>query len=287
MNNKGYTLVEVLSVFVILGIIIMISVPIVSGVINTSKEKAYDEQVKILEEATRTYMSRNSKELPLYEDEKKCITVETLKNNGFIKDKVIKNPVGRTSEHVEKDEFFDGGVLVTYKNNKYTYKYVDDCGNTVQDDGNGGFTPTASKFTGTIYRWRTKTANNGASISNIGEYTTNASTLNKTYYLKHDVADDIITASYVCFVYNNAEHCMKGGDNGASFAANTQTIKDFQTFNNLPDNANPGCYFYSGFSSCDGGGFDQVNASSDGDVSVGGSSGCSVYAGGNSDCGVS
>ena len=129
MNNKGYTLVEVLSVFVILGIIIMISVPIVSGVINTSKEKAYDEQVKILEEAARTYMSRNSKELPMYENENKCITVETLKNNGFIKDKVIKNPVGITEDHVEKDEFFNGGVLVSYLNNKYVYEYVDDCNN--------------------------------------------------------------------------------------------------------------------------------------------------------------
>ena len=65
MNNKGYTLVELLAVFVVLGVTIMISVPIISSVINTSKEKSYNEQVKILEEAARTYMSRNSKELPL------------------------------------------------------------------------------------------------------------------------------------------------------------------------------------------------------------------------------
>ena len=58
-----------------------------------------------------------------------------------------------------------------------------------------------------------------------------ANKLGHNYYLKHDVEDDIITASYVCFVYNNAEHCLKGADNGASFAANTQTIQDFQTFN--------------------------------------------------------
>ena len=191
--------------------------------------------------------------------------------------------------------------------------------NTEQDDGNGGITPTASKFTGSIYRWNTTAAQNGQSIATvsgtkwcaessefgnscdfgmywesenecnqfltdnsmeatcgqktgtfggIGDYTTDASALNKTYYLKHDVADDIITASYVCFVYNNAEHCMKGGDNGASFAANTQTIKDFQTFNNLPDNANPGCYFNSSYSYCIGGGFDQVSASSNGSMSV-------------------
>ena len=105
----------------------------------------------------------------------------------------------------------------------------------------------------------------------IGEYTTDASTLNKTYYLKHDVVDDKITASYVCFVYNNAEHCMKGGDR-ASYSANQQILRDFQTFNNLPDNTSPGCYWRSSSSNCYGGGFSHVDADSDGHVSVTGSS---------------
>jgi hypothetical protein len=124
-----------------------------------------------------------------------------------------------------------------------------------------------------------------------GDYTTNPSTLNKTYYLKHDVVDDIITNSYVCFVYNNAEHCMKGADNGASFEANTQTIKDFQTFNNLntvsnPSTSNPGCRFTSSESYCDGGGFYRVNAVSDGRVRVDGSSSedCYVDVDGHSYC---
>ena len=161
--------------------------------------------------------------------------------------------------------------------------------NVEQDDGNGGFTPTpaTTPLNGSIYRWSTTTANNGASIRNIGEYTTDASTLNKTYYLKHDVTDDIITASYVCFVYNNAEHCMKGGDGETSFAANTQMIRDYQTFNNLPDNAIPGCGFGSDISSCNGGGgFDQVYADSDGDVYVGGSdfARCEIVSDGNSYC---
>ena len=208
--------------------------------------------------------------------------------------------------------------------------------NAVQDDGNGGFTPTPAKFTGTIYRWNTTYASNGSSIipvsgtkyvitdgnqeapvghyetqsecqtafegfgspsgyscqektgtfGGVGEYTTNASTLNKTYYLKHDVEDDIITASYVCFVYNNAEHCMKGGDSGASFAANTQTIMDYKTFYNLPNEGNPGCGFGSLGSTCYGGGFDNVGASSSGDVRVDGTASeyCLVNYDGHSYC---
>ena len=79
---------------------------------------------------------------------------------------------------------------------------------------------------------------------------------------------------------------MKGGDNGASFAANTQIIQDYQTFYNLPNNANPGCYFYSSSSLCYGGGFDYVDAHSDGHVYVLGSSSedCYVYTDGDSGC---
>ena len=64
MKNKGYTLIELLAVFVVLGIIIMITVPAISGTINSSKTKTYDEQIKMLENAARTYMSENSTLLP-------------------------------------------------------------------------------------------------------------------------------------------------------------------------------------------------------------------------------
>ena len=150
----------------------------------------------------------------------------------------------------------------------------------------------------TIYRWSTTAlANKGSeaassnpyTITNLTEgtdYVTNPSTLNKTYYLKHDVVNDEIINSYVCFVYNNAEHCMKGADGGTSFAANTQIIQDYQTFYNLPNNANPGCYFYSSVSDCNGGGFGEVYASSDGYVNVTGSSSgiCIVSTDGVSNC---
>ena len=128
------------------------------------------------------------------------------------------------------------------------------------------------------------------SYQGIGDYTTDASTLNKNYYLKHDVEDDVITASYVCFVYNNAEHCMKGGDGGASFAANTQMIQDYQSFYNLGAYSNgTGCYFDSSESStslCSGGSIGQVLAGVDDHVYVSDSSSdrCDVLNNGVSYC---
>ena len=179
--------------------------------------------------------------------------------------------------------------------------------NAEQDDGNGGFTPApvSNKYTGSIYRWNTNTVWMASSeapdqglISAAGVYKTEAevptysdrvTAFGKNYYLKHDVVEDVITASYVCFVYNNAEHCMKGADGGASFAANTQMIQEYQTFYNLGAydyNTGMGCGFGSSNSHCYGGGFNHVVSNSYGNVHVYGSSSeyCLVYDDGNSYC---
>lgn len=128
MKNKGYTLIELLAVFVILGVIVMISVPIVSSVLNSSKSKSYDEQVKILENAARTYMSENSTLLP-DENDSYNVTIDELKNSGLLKDEDIKNPIyssGSTEEN-KKNQYFEGCIIVTNTSNKFTYTYQDEC----------------------------------------------------------------------------------------------------------------------------------------------------------------
>ena len=209
MNNKGYTLVELLAVFVVLGVTIMISVPIISSVINTSKEKSYNEQVKILEEAARTYMSRNSKELPPYENTYKCITVEKLKSDGFIKDKDIKNPVGKTEDHEEKNETFDGGVLVSYKNNKYTYKYVDDCNNTKFNN-----VKVYAINTDDIYK-------NTSTLDSIGQTYSSCSETGKNVCLRYTLENNIVTGAEVCFVKDSVESCLQGWVDECQYDENT------------------------------------------------------------------
>ena len=39
----------------------------------------------------------------------------------------------------------------------------------------------------------------------------NASELNKQFYLKHNVVNNIVKTSYVCFIFNNKEYCLQGG----------------------------------------------------------------------------
>ena len=183
------------------------------------------------------------------------------------------------------------------------------CDNDTQEECEGEIESWGTPPEGYSVSCQQKTVTTGG----IGEYTTDASTLNKTYYLKHDVVDDIITNSYVCFVYGSKtaspefietgyedkEFCMKGADGGASFAANTQMIQEYQTFYSLnnvsnPSPRDPGCYFGSSDSRCYGGVFFLVDTDSDGTVYVYGVSSsyvpgssseyCRVYTDGRSLC---
>ena len=66
----------------------------------------------------------------------------------------------------------------------------------------------------------------------IRSYTTDASTLNKTYYSKHTVVNDIITESYACLI-TDKEYCLQGGDNGQAYETNKNIIKSNEAwFNN-------------------------------------------------------
>ena len=147
--------------------------------------------------------------------------------------------------------------------------------NYIQADSNA--TQVQSTYTGSIYRWNDlELANKGSyaviewgssySIADLTKnsdyitqddyptFTQRANAIGKNYYLKHDIVNDEVINSYVCFIYNNSEQCMKGGDSGASFAANTQIIQMYQSYYNLPlvnaGDAVTGCYFTNDTSTC-------------------------------------
>ncbi len=124
--KNAFTLIELLVVITILAIIALISMPIVNNVITQSKERTYNEQEKAIVDATKTYITTHSTELP-NADTPKCISVAILKNEGLLKNADIKNPVGRNyktaTEYKERDANFNGGVLITYNGVKYIYEY--------------------------------------------------------------------------------------------------------------------------------------------------------------------
>ena len=118
-SKKGFTLVELLGVLVVLGLISVIIVPKVIDSITTSKESAYQTQVETIENAAKKYGISNDLLYPK-EGEKKYIAVKDLIAVGELSDKEIINP--KTGNKM------NGYVLVEYNSDyqQYEYTYVEE-----------------------------------------------------------------------------------------------------------------------------------------------------------------
>lgn len=118
MKNKAYTLIELLSVIVILAIVSAIAVPKVLDTIGVAKITAYNASKKnIIKSAKIKYLADvNDSNVIEY-------TVDDLITDGYLK-KNIKNPL-------TNEEYKDTKVLITKENGQIKYEYIE--GNTLYD----------------------------------------------------------------------------------------------------------------------------------------------------------
>ncbi|HPF83081.1 MAG TPA: type II secretion system protein [Bacilli bacterium] len=119
-KNKGFTLIELIAIIVLLGLLALIVVPKVKDIIETSREKALEEQIGRIEEEAKKYALEIINDIP--ENELGFyISLDDLKDNGYLEDKDIIDPTNK--------EKMTGCVVVKYieSDDKYTYNYQTDC----------------------------------------------------------------------------------------------------------------------------------------------------------------
>ena len=113
MKKNGFTLVELLSIVVILGIIVVVALPQISGSIGSKKEKQYNKIVKIVENAGKVYLTENG-------------TMDSVSIDKLIKSDYLtsglKNPINNTPLTGCVKKIISDGVT------KYKYE-VDNCPN--------------------------------------------------------------------------------------------------------------------------------------------------------------
>ena len=56
---KGFTLVELLAIIVILAIISLITVPVITGILKQSRKKAFQDSVEIATDVLKEYLNEN------------------------------------------------------------------------------------------------------------------------------------------------------------------------------------------------------------------------------------
>ncbi len=92
-NKKGFTLVELLAVIVLLGVLIAIAVPSVLGISKKIKENMYEAKVKTVEVAAEAWIDDNKNSCKTLKDK----NIEFLISAGYLKaddkDGKIRNPV--------------------------------------------------------------------------------------------------------------------------------------------------------------------------------------------------
>jgi len=116
VRRKGFTLVELMGVLVIIGLLSLILIPITSSLLKEQTEKQYEQQIVNIELASKNFGSDNLAILPNKDGEYMYITIGQLKAMGYMDEEII-NPI---SNKVISD---CAQIKITKNGLNYTYEY--------------------------------------------------------------------------------------------------------------------------------------------------------------------
>ena len=117
MNKKGFTLVELISVIVILGILALIVFPSVLSTINKGKSNTKDSNKKLIIAGAKNYVTDNQNSFKSIDGKTYCISIGTLYNAGYIKTVIgidVDDDVTKITDVVK----------AVYSGGKFNYSYV-------------------------------------------------------------------------------------------------------------------------------------------------------------------
>lgn len=113
--KRGFTLVELLGIIVVLGIIAVIVTPVIQRTLEQNEDTVYKTLMKQIEGNAKDYLTVNTDKLPQNEGDRVSIKIGDIKKEGLVQIN-IKNP--KTNNIISNESY----VMVTKEGNNYRYE---------------------------------------------------------------------------------------------------------------------------------------------------------------------
>lgn len=131
LNNKGFSMIEILAVVVIVAIVSVIGIVSVTRLIEKSRQHFYENQEKQIVLAAQAYARDNKNILPKEVGQISTVYLDDLIKNNYIKDEITdedKNPCYTKPETIKDKDGnevnIDGTHVDIYKVNQTEYTYT-------------------------------------------------------------------------------------------------------------------------------------------------------------------
>ena len=118
--KKGFTLVELIGVIIVLGLIALIALPPILNAIREKESEISEASEEIIYNATSLYVSDNSNSFPKTNGNTFCVTLDTLTQGDYLPDVVY--------DAVSGDEvLLTNMVEVKYEQDRFSYNLNNEC----------------------------------------------------------------------------------------------------------------------------------------------------------------
>ena len=246
MKNKGFTLIELLAVIVILSVITLITIPMITNVIEESKKKALASSIQGLVESANLYAIENDGVYEfLFDKEHKGSTIkgESLDYRGTIdgEGKLYLDKEGNVSICISNDKYYvyknyNSGIIVGNRskdncNIEYdalTNKYVA----FLESKGNGSNVYSKDEVNNLVDAKATelnnKITNNTNEITNMKSNIEELQNNLNNYALQSELDKTNTNVENLSSLVNNSAE-IKNYVNGTDFIINDSVLTSYQT----------------------------------------------------------